>query len=185
MIILCDLDSVVIDLMPAWLALYNADYHDNLKPSDITGWNTHLFVKDECGKKVYEYLSDPHLYENCLPVSWSLWGVSQLRDAGHRVVFLTAANSSSMGQKLEWLYEWGYLPKKSAGDTSDFIAAKDKSLIRGDIMIDDGLHNLDAWAGNGPYHASKILFDQPWNKHDTQYKRAIDWKEVVSICLQS
>ena len=55
--ILVDIDSTIADMMPVWLEMYNNDYGDRLEPEDITGWSIHTFVKHECGKKIYSYLS--------------------------------------------------------------------------------------------------------------------------------
>ena len=174
MIILCDVDSVVAELMTPWLARYNEDYDDNLTADNILAWSTHEFVKPECGKKIYDYLNDPDLYVNCPPIEGALDGVNTLKQKGHRVVFVTAATAEGMGAKLKWLCSHGFLDMGGKNECPDFIAAKDKGLLRGDVMIDDGVHNLDS-----AYVKYCILFDQPWNQENLEYARAIGWAGVL------
>lgn len=59
--------------------------------------------------------------------------------------------------------------------------ANNKSLVNGDILVDDGLHNL--------YEGSyiKVLFDKPWNRNVDKSKltdiihRVHDWDEIVGL----
>lgn len=52
MTILCDVDSVVANIMPEWLRMYNEECGDALRPPDIVEWDMHKLVKPECGRKL-------------------------------------------------------------------------------------------------------------------------------------
>lgn len=63
----------------------------------------------------------------------------------------------------------------------DVIIAHDKKLINGDVLIDDGVHNLE----NAKY--KKLLFDQPhnrsYNAEENGMIRVHDWNEIYrAIC---
>ena len=64
---------------------------------------------------------------------------------------------------------------------SHVIMANNKSLIKGDILVDDGLHNLY----DGSY--IKVLFDKPWNRNVDKSKltdiihRVHNWDEIVRL----
>ena len=157
--IACDVDGTIADLHTSWLNLYNADYNDTLTPEDIHAWNMANCVKPECGNKIFDYLNCPSLYDNVLPIEGALGAVTALREAGHRVVFVTSSNAAQAGRKLTWLIDNGFLP--NAHTFPDYIVANDKSLIRADMIIDDGVHNLRQFQVKHSHY--RILFTQPHN----------------------
>jgi len=176
MVIACDVDDVVCDLVTEWVRLYNRDYFDTLSTSDITEWDIFKFVKPECGKKIYDYLDSPFLYDYIYPIVGSIDGVLSLRDAGHRVVFVTSAVNGCAGRKLRWLQEWGYFPEKRKSE-KDYIECHDKALIRADVIIDDGPHNLRSFIGK------RVQFLQPWNVNEFVPGAwlAGNWAKIPSI----
>lgn len=167
MLIYVDVDGVVADLVTPWLAAYNQDYGDNLTPADIKGWNIDKYVK--CSYAIYDYLS-PALYASVEPIPGALAGVAYLRNLGHRVIFATTPTERTLGVKYHWLADMGFEPT-----TRDYIEVGDKSLLnpRG-WLIDDGIHNLEAYQGQG------VLFEQPWNiGRRLQGPRAAGWEELT------
>lgn len=67
-------------------------------------------------------------------------------------------------------------------DWEHIIFATNKQMVRGDILIDDGVHNLIG----GAYH--KILFNRPHNRGlDVEkygIRRAETWDEVDALVEQ-
>lgn len=174
-IIAMDVDGVIADLAPAWLARYNHDYNDNLKPSDLTGWDTHKFVKPECGFKMYDYLKDPHLYDDVLPTDGALDAINILKAHDYRIVYVTVTPIDASGRKFFWLRQYTFIT-----DIKDYVEASDKSLIRAGTIVDDKPENLDTFDGK------KILFVQPWNQfqqYNPNYLSAINWKDVLFYIL--
>lgn len=184
MIVSVDVDETVAELLPAWLDLYNEDYDDSLRPSDVTGWDLSKFVKSECGAKIYNYLTSS-LYDYVNPVPGALEGVKYLREAGHRVVFVTSTPKGSEGAKLNWLVRNGFLDSKGAyGDGrvyDDYMEVHDKSLVRADAMVDDRPENLFAFNG------LRILFSAFHNKSFIgsvrPMKTANTWVQVTDHIL--
>jgi 5'-nucleotidase len=178
MIVCVDVDGVCADLLPAWLQKYNSDYDDNLTPEDITEWNLHPFVKPECGEKIYKYLHDSDLYLSVQTIPGALRGVQMLRELNHRVIFLTACVGAEMAAaKIDWMFDHGFLHTPRYFGMSDLIIAKEKRLIRADVLVDDYPENLREFWGE------KILFDAPYNK-DAKYNRANDWAGVVTKIME-
>jgi 5'(3')-deoxyribonucleotidase len=169
-IIITDVDDTLAGLVPRWLERYNYDWDDNLTMDKITEWNMIPFVKKSCGEQIYSYLNDPNLYNGVKPIPLSLAGVNSLRSMGHRVVFCTSSTIAHQGRKAQWLMDFGYLK-----DMNDYIACSDKSLIRGDIIIDDRFENVQDPLKFG------ILFNRPWNKNKEWFTRVDNWYQIIDL----
>lgn len=150
MTILFDVDGVLADLHTAWLKRYNLEYNDKLVVNDMTQWDIECLVKPECGTKIFDFL-DYTIYEEVKPFRGALTAVRYARQWS-RVVFVTTPCNNHGGAKLVWLNKHGF-----EVDKKDYIECHDKSLIRGDVLIDDCPENLLNFVGLA------ILFDRPWN----------------------
>lgn len=173
MLVLVDVDSVVADLIPEWLRLYNLDYGDSLTKDNITDWSMDKFVKPECGLKIYDYLKSDSLYDGVVPIDGALSGVAHLRSEGHRIVYASAGIHSSA--KFRWLERHGFEPGKYA---QNYVVIYDKSLLKGDLLVDDRDKNIEQ------FNARKsILFNQPWNQNCLWPRRAYTWSDVTQMVL--
>ena len=148
--ILFDIDSVLADIMVPWLEQYNRDYDDDLTKDKILSWDIHQFVKPECGRNIYKYLT-PGMYDVTPVIPGAVSSVELARRYG-RVIFATSAHFVP-GRKLTWLNDNGFFVRDK-----DYVECLDKGLIRADILIDDYELNLVEFPKG-------ILFDQPWNRH--------------------
>lgn len=166
-IIALDIDDVVLNLMPQWIKRYNLDYNDKLSTKDITDWSTHLFVKPECGKKIYDYIRKPEVFLESKPIEGALDGVKWLREKGFRVIFVTASNIN--GSKETWLKKNGFWETEN-----DFYQAYDKSLIRANALLDDKIDNVVNFK-----HGQSYLFTQPWNKAFNYKNRINSWGDFL------
>lgn len=171
MLIMVDVDSTVADLMPAWLAMYNAEYGDSLTPDRIDIWGLHELVKPECGRAIYKYLQDDSLYDDVKPISGALGIITMLRSEGHRIVYASSGVHSSA--KFKWLERNGFEPGKFA---SNYIVVYDKGLLKGDLLVDDRDMNITSFGSH-----KSILFDQPWNREFDWHRRAKNWVEVSRL----
>lgn len=172
MIIRVDVDDVCCRLVEAWLARYNKDWSDDLSIGAITDWDFTRFVKPDCGKRIYDYLTN-FQYTDVKEVPGARAGVWKLRDAGHKVIFVTSGFSFS---KVEWLYNHKFLLRgHDLLHAPDVIFANDKSVIKSDIVIDDGWHNIQDLS-------KSVVFTRPWNtKYDAGSHRANTWADVLHI----
>lgn len=168
--ILCDVDGVCANHLPEWVRVYNKDWNDNLDYRTINEWDMTKFVKPECGTQIYKYLSMPGLYDKVHSIPGAYDGVEYIRSLGHRVIFVTAGAHHG-GEKYDWLRHHKFNPGKYA---EDFVVAYDKSLIRGDMIIDDRYENV--------YNFGKlksILFDAPYNQHKGWAVRCKNWNQII------
>jgi 5'-nucleotidase len=181
-IVYCDLDSVVIDMLPGWVARYNAGYNDSLQVSQITDWDMVKFVKPECGRAIYDYLHVHELYDDAPPIEGALEGIKELRKLGYRVVFATACNKFMAGRKLQWLADHGFLELVYGTFSYDYVELQDKSLLSGSgvAIIDDYPKNLAGFTRG----ELKILFPAHHNlhlPHDATIYRPTGWQQVVEL----
>lgn len=165
--IIVDVDDVTANLVDWWLEIYNLDYKDSLKETDIKSWAIHKYTK--IGDKMYDYLKDPSLYDGVLPVKNSAWGIRRLRGMGHRVAFVTASTPEQAGRKYRWLQEYDMIDSRS-----NYIEALDKTLIKADYIIDDNPDNIVKAT------CQPIVFTREWNKYlGNIYPRANNWEDIV------
>lgn len=160
-----DVDGVIADNMTQWLNLYNQEYNDVLNENDIQGWNIHMYVREECGTKIYRYLHESNFIHsmNMYPGTYNaLYRLSGL----YNVVIVTAQTGSA---RIEWIRR--HLPF-----IRDAVIAKDKTIVTTDIIVDDAVHNLEKHPAS-----FKILWTRPWNIHDTRFLRVQSWKELINL----
>jgi 5'-nucleotidase len=97
--------------------------------------------------------------------------LAMLTDAGHDVFICTSPwlpNRTCASDKLTWV-DW----KMGAGWADRTIITKDKTMVHGDILIDDkpdvkGLRK-PSW--------EHILFDQPYNQQVVGKRRIMSWSD--------
>lgn len=121
-----------------------------------------------------------YFWEVALPQSYALskpfphasMAITDLLVSHHEIAYVTAGVCVS---KMKWMYHWGFTEGKHHLAPKNIIIAYKKDWIYGDLLIDDGLHNVIG--------RRSILFDQPWNQGDVQCPRAKNWEEVEDIIL--
>lgn len=170
-ILAIDMDEVLADLITPWVHNINKAENDNVSANDIKTWNFGKYFK--CGKRVYDYL-DYELFRN-LPVKEdSQRVVRSLMDVYDIFIVSSATNHhDSLKAKMEWLEEhFPFIP------ASNIVLCGNKSIIKADFMIDDGIHNLEVFGGHG------ILFDAPHNRDEDRYTRAMNWNDIERLLFK-
>lgn len=172
--ILIDMDDVLEELTEAWISELNRIYSTSVSPSDITSWKITDFFPSLTQSEVYSPLHEPSFWRSLRPTPDAQMIVKRLIDDGHTVRIVTASHYNTVSHKIAWLL-WAYpfLTWK------DVIIASDKSVIKGDIMIDDGVHNLVST------DCRKILFTRYHNKEypaeENDMIRVYTWTEIYQI----
>jgi 5'(3')-deoxyribonucleotidase len=87
----------------------------------------------------------------------------------HKVYIVSAATEfpNSLKEKHDWMAE--HFPFIS---WKNFMLCGDKSIVKGDVMIDDHEKNLKTFDGE------TLLFDAMHNKLLAGYQRVYNWKEI-------
>lgn len=156
--ILVDMDSIVANLQEKWYAAYNEEWDDNIGPDDIMSWETHLYVKPECRKKIYSYFT-PELFRSLNPIPGSVATLKKWVEMGHEVVFVTATPWGCADAKFEWARE--HFPFLTS---HEIIMAHRKYLVHGDVFIDDSPGNIAAYRHHHGNRAKIFTIAYPYNQ---------------------
>jgi 5'(3')-deoxyribonucleotidase len=173
MIIYVDCDGVLNNLVPKTLDIYNAHTGKNIQMSDITTYNLNECLSEEDAKNIYELWSKEILWDSLEPLPDAQWGIETLLNTGHKVAIATATYYEQFDWKLSWMKQ--HFPTI---DTKHIIRINDKSLLRGDVLIDDNIDNLANSC------CERICLSYPYNQDkdkDWVYEiyRARNWKEII------
>lgn len=182
--ILVDQDEVLAEWGKRILEWYNVDklieakeLGTEFKPftlEDMKHWELKMNLGP--GSEVYlrNYMRYPNFYQDLEPVPGAIDGMKALIAAGHEVKIVTSipkcAGLAYEG-KLQWLRE--YMPFFSL---KKFYAVSEKYEVKGDILLDDGLHNLGPFKDLGG--GVPVAFDRPWNQ-SWKGERVKSWPEFV------
>lgn len=167
--ILIDSDDTQTEFVEPLLQLYNNKYDDNIHISDITDWNIHKFIKEDCNNIFKEFV-DYDFIMNSNPISNSIYVINRLHQK-YNIVFLSAVfptNVLARHDKLSSMFDW-------YNYADNLIIATNKSLVHGDVLIDDRFSNHSSSVKHS------ILFDRPWNekyKLNSNMYRMDNWLEI-------
>ena len=169
--ILCDADDTIQELTIHWLAELNNKHNCNVKKEDIKTWDMTKAFPGLSEEEVLEPLYRNDFWSTTTPIEGSKYYLKRLIDDGHEILIVTASNLQTFEAKKRKLIEM--FPFLSS---EQIICEKNKQSVKGDILIDDGVHNLLG----GSYR--KFLFNQPNNllfdERGHDIIRVYSWKEI-------
>lgn len=171
MTILCDADDTIQELTVHWLAELNKKYNYKVKKEDVKSWDMTKAFPELTPEEVMEPLYNNEFWDRTTPIAGSTYYLKKLIDDGHRIKIVTASNPETFEAKTKKLLElFPFLSKEQ------IIRENNKQKVSGDVLIDDGIHNLIG----GSY--IKFLFNQPNNvnfdEKEYDITRVYSWKEV-------
>lgn len=172
-VILVDMDDVLEDLSWAWTRVLNQRYGTDVKRNELKEWDMCAAFPSLTRDQVYGLLDEEDFYNELRPLEGAPESLKALKDMGHAVYIVTATSGRSVRAKMEKCL-FKYFPYLT---WQDVIITWNKHLIKGDILIDDGVHNLLG----GDY--AKILFSAPYNRdfnaEDNGMIRVENWTEAM------
>ena len=175
MTILVDMDDTIEQLVKAWVGRANEKYGCTVTMDEVTTWNIAAPYTSLTREQVYGVIDEPGFWKSVEPMPGAAEALQHLMAEGHDIFIVTATNCEHVMEKMSGLL-FRYFPFLS---WDQVIITSRKQLIRGDVLIDDGIHNLEG----GDYR--KILFTAHHNKnYDAEAHgmvRVHSWEEVVPI----
>lgn len=161
--VISDMDSIVADLLKAWLGAINKRYNRNVTVEDILDWdlsaNPKLAdLKLAKGDKVYKIIQKNFFFWDLEVLPGAIEAIKALSKV-HDVYFLTApAGNGSAYEKLCWVDK--YFPFVGAQKT---IITHHKLLVKADVLIDDKGSTCINYAKTWP-DSLVLTFEYPYNK---------------------
>lgn len=148
------MDDTIEYLLDAWVKYLNHRYQLNVITEEIRDWDVTKAFPELSKLQIYEVLEERDLWKTVKPIPKADFILRKLKEEGHKVYIVTSSYYKTVETKLD-LVLFKYFPFFS---WKDVIIANDKHMIKGDVLVDDGPHNLI----NGDY--KKILFTSPHNR---------------------
>jgi len=164
------MDGVLADVYRQFIALEEKESGTRIDPAALIGKEEYqAFPNGRKHVNTAGFFREAPLMEDA---------VETVRDLNEQydlyIVSAAMEFPGSLPEKYAWLKE--HFPFLS---WHQFVFCGSKSVIQGDIMIDDHFKNLDNFNGQ------TLLFTQPHNEgHDNRgHTRVIGWKDIRSILL--
>lgn len=173
--VLVDMDDTIESLLIAWVERLNRTFGTEVSPDEVTEWDIAKSFPTLTREQVYSPLLCDDFWYSVMPINGASDALQQLIADGHRVLIVTTSAYQTLRTKMDVVL-FGYFPFLS---WSDVIITSHKQLVEGDVLIDDGVHNLEG----GKY--KKVLMDAPHNRsYDAEANgmvRVHDWEEAYSV----
>ena len=173
MTILVDMDDTIEQLLKAWVDRANEKFGRAVTLDEITDWNVAAPYPGISREDIYGVTYEKGFWESIEPMPGAAEALKHFMDEGHEVYIVTATEPEHVEEKMKGLL-FRYFPFIS---WNQVIITSRKQMIRGDVLIDDGVHNLEG----GSY--KKILVTAPYNwDYDAEANgmiRVNSWDEIV------
>jgi len=169
MTIIIDIDDTISNFGEILLKNLNNNHKTDYKKDDIKSWDWYTKNFNNPWKPMEEFTFWDEVKINKKAVEC----IENLIKNGHKVYLVTASFPSDyLGYKIRKTLENF---NSNLLNKNNVIVCYDKGVIKGDIRIDDGFHNLYTDSLN-------ILFNQPWNQNIKSlfpsYIRMNNWEEI-------
>lgn len=173
--ILVDMDDTIEDLVEAWIMYLNNKYNYKVDPQSVEEWDIAWYYPTLSREQIIEPLNLRDFWEYVQPKKDAIYYLNKLKEEGYKIKIVTASHYASIKFKLEEVL-FKYFPFIS---WDDVVITRDKSIIKGTCLIDDGIHNLIEF----PY--DRILYDTPHNRSidEKLFKatRVHNWEEIYCL----
>ena len=143
-------------------------YTDFFENEEFPNYNAFVFER-------YKHIIDkPSIKENAVNV------INKLHSEGHEIIFITARHYGEYDDPYGITLK--YLQKHEIEFDKIIVNKLDKGIVckeeNIDLFIDDSVGNCKKVKDAG---INVLLFDAPFNKENTEFRRVDNWKEVYNI----
>jgi len=153
-----DVDEVLRDNLSNMLKIYNEEYNDNKKLSDLHDFRVDISfprISELNGETASKYFFEQHAQEvftDSEAIEGAKEAIDILRNYGKVIIVTYQKNTENRIRTLEWL-------DKNGIKFDSICFTRDKSIVHADYMIDD-----NDWNFIGCNCCHGILIDRPYNQ---------------------
>ena len=141
--LLIDQDDVLAEYIQGVTQAYNEKYNTCISAKECVSWDLYQVF----GEEVETVMHEPDLFRKLEPVKDAIEVFKRLYTSNlFEMYIVTAANAKSVPAKVEWIKE--HLP---FFPIDRVIICQRKNMIKGDFLLDDGMHNIEAFAKDGGF----------------------------------
>jgi 5'-nucleotidase len=165
--LIVDMDDVMADATGQFIAYYEKEFGVKVERSVLNGKGEGEGFPGN-HKAIAQFPYRPNFFRT-MAVNEQCQEVMEKLNKKYEVFIVSAAMEfpQSLAEKLLWLNEhFPFLTWKQ------FVFCGSKTVVHGDYMIDDLVHNLEHFKGE------KFIFTAPHNIHRNHFNRLNNWKEV-------
>ncbi|MDF2612458.1 MAG: hypothetical protein K0S71_244 [Clostridia bacterium] len=177
-VLLIDQDDVLAEYILGVTTAFNKKYHTQFSIEDCMSWD----LCSVFGENIDTVMHEPEVFRNLIPAKNALQVFERLFHSGlFEMYIVTAANPRSVEAKYEWIAQ--YLP---FFPQNRIIVCTHKFMIKGDYLLDDGMHNIYDFHKTG---GTPIVFERPHNAHLIHdFVKVKDWlsfeKFIINACYK-
>lgn len=168
------MDDVLECLVIGWVTYLNNRYGTSAKPEDVDNWDITKAFPTLTREQVYGAANEDEMWDLVGPMPGADEAMRKMIADGHDVYVVTASGYQTLRAKMENVL-FKYFPYIT---WDHVIITEKKNMIKGDILIDDGPHNM---TGDHPY---KLLFSAGHNRYidaaSIGAKRVANWEEAYA-----
>ena len=173
-VFITDMDDVLVNLLETWLQFLNNMYHYDVKVEDVVDWDMQLAYPELDPDNIYGILREEALWKNVKPKYDAIYYLKKIQELGYKIYVATASSHNTIQTKLIN----ALFPYFEFLNRDNIIMIHDKSLLNGDIIVDDYHENLRNAKG------VRILMDAPYNQNIDKSLfdyRVHDWETIYQI----
>ncbi len=176
-IVLVDMDGVIVNLEEGLIKVMRREYPDILipPPQDRTSFYFRNNFNIIYHNTIRDIETRPGFFRTLPPIPEAKEALLEMGSRGHDVIICSSPllhNPTCASDKYNWLEE-----NIGPGWDKKLIIAKDKTLIMGDILIDDRPEIRGNYVPVWEY----VLFDHPYNRNFPGRRlNWKNWKEVLT-----
>lgn len=176
--ILIDIDNTLAEFDAGFLKVWRQLYPDEMYVplEKRTTFHPHKDYPEQFHQKIHDICHAKNFILNLEPVSGGIDAVRAFLEAGHDVRFCT---SYLFNYKFCVVEKYAWIEKHFGIDFIEkIIITRDKTLIRGDILIDD----KPEISGIVEPSWEHILYDRPFNRQIDSKRRLTwqNWQEILT-----
>lgn len=172
--LLIDQDDVLAEYIKGVTKAYNEKYNTYISASECISWNLYQVF----GEEVETIMHEPDLFRKLEPVKDALEVFERLyKSELFEMYIVTAANPVCVPAKVEWIKEHlSFFP------IDRVIFCQRKYMIKGDFLLDDGMHNIEEFKQTG---GTPIIFERPHNEFKGKgILRVRDWLDFEKLIME-
>ena len=171
-VICCDMDDTIEFLIQAWTRWLNNTYDLGVRYQDVKDWEMQKAYPTLSKEQIFEPLAIPDFWKTVEPMPQAVKYIKKLIDEGFTFYICTASHYKALEVKMEEVL-FKHFPYLT---WDNVIVMKNKQMIKCDVLIDDGAHNIV-----GDYIG--LLKDTPYNQSfdeaaHTSVLRVHTWREI-------